>query len=68
MARRKSSLNQKVTLRFDPKTIVLIEDLEIPVATIAAKVRYLVTRGIERVQAEKAARTGQMNSMSGLRL
>jgi hypothetical protein len=58
MAPHKSPINKKVTLRFDHKALSLIESLEIPaVSTIAAKVRYLTMRGIETVQAEKAART-----------
>ena len=57
MAPRKRQSNPKVALRIDLKTVVLIESLEIPVETLASKVRYAMMRGLEVLQAEKAART-----------
>jgi hypothetical protein len=56
MATKKAQRNQKVGLRFDPKTIEVIDRLEIPIDGLPAQVRYLIMRGIETVQAERAAR------------
>jgi len=59
MATKKAQRNQKVGLRFDAKTVEVIDRLEIPVASLPAQVRYLVMRGIETVQAERAARNAK---------
>ena len=57
MAKKPAQSNTKIALLIDPDTAKVIDSLAIPVTRLAAKVRYLMTRGIETVQAEKAART-----------
>jgi hypothetical protein len=54
MVAKKTQRNPKVVFRVDPKTLETIDKLQIPVVSIGAKVRYLMMRGIEVVQKEKA--------------
>jgi len=57
MATKKVQSKQKIALTLDQKTIEAIDRLELPVAGLPAQVRYLLVRGIQALEAEKAMRT-----------
>jgi hypothetical protein len=57
MTPKKASTNPKVAFRLDPKIVQKINGLDIPVSSLAGKVRYAMMRGLEVLEAEKAART-----------